>query len=1072
MALELANSHLELARTSNHPDLILARCEGAGTAISRIKGATRKALFPPKSVDDQTLCNEISTVYLEQGNLLANLGYRDRAKASISKAEKWRFAQVTDEKLVSLRPSTRPFSIHRALNPSVAFALAAIPGQYRLETKDTPTYSNVTQVSPEIFSQNVAKPDIKYDLPKPDERIASTPQLAYCLGLLLKASSLPSPSSSPLLATAPDEPLDEHQRTWILATTKDVDEQERLHSLAAKLIKAFIDDNLKDISTIAEIVYLAPILGQLHYQKLLGCFIDGIRQSTFLDFNLLEGLAQLLRGAAPGYLLEDDLVKILEVLSMRLQNTHQQSTQHLHQLTLMVSHVLDAMADCDVKGLNHEQLHAPLSAYLNELKNSSDPYLVYQAAYAHQALQYVPDDETPLQSMMRCTRVMVDGVSGILSAVKDLDVSGFLDGLSQLHKGATAVFQVAQAGFKGASSLINSGEGFLNSLKEGLSFSRKRTWYPALRAADTLLRGGLLENFKKLICEASCRRDPAFQWGICQRLGEIAVNPFWDASTRQSAIKFLGEIYKNDAYWGQQASVKQWILTILIQLSDLSESVIKSQAHTVLQGLENNGDAQRQALYHTCVSGSPSPYPLKVCSPPLASPSLISRVQDIPHVEDDLRRLKTRRQAGRENDIYIPPQAKASLQAPNDVLFPLMENVKDFLGSDRQVLLLLGDSGAGKSTFNRELEYALWNSYKTEEDRIPLHISLPAIYQPHQDLIKKHLVMNDFTEPQIREMKHREFILICDGYDESQQTYNLYTSNRLNQRGGWQAKMVISCRTEYLPKDYKNRFQPIGQNHIALPRLFQEAVLVPFSVTQVQDYIDQYVSLNKPLWQSKDYLEALNKIPNLLDLARNPFLLALSLEVLPQAMGVEQIKGLSGTKITRVALYDKFVEQWLERSEIRARENDLSPQARAAFEDLEHGDFTVTGIRFLKGLAASIYKKQAGHPVVEYLRYRDEGTWKSAFFSREDEIRLLREACPLVRNGNQYRFIHQSLLEYCLTLAVFDPQESKALDPLLDPVLQENTGSVSSLDEQGVSEEVPFRNQQPGVDHPLTWRNF
>ncbi|KAF9176368.1 hypothetical protein BGZ51_000854, partial [Haplosporangium sp. Z 767] len=95
--------------------------------------------------------------------------------------------------------------------------------------------------------------------------------------------------------------------------------------------------------------------------------------------------------------------------------------------------------------------------------------------------------------------------------------------------------------------------------------------------------------------------------------------------------------------------------------------------------------------------------------------------------------------------------------------------------------------------------------------------------------------------------------------------------------------MVISCRTEYLPKDYKDRFQPIGQGHIAAPGLFQEAVIVPFSVTQIQDYINQYVSLNNPLWQAKDYMEAFDKVPNLLDLVKNPFLLALSLEVLPRA---------------------------------------------------------------------------------------------------------------------------------------------------------------------------------------------
>ncbi|KAF9176444.1 hypothetical protein BGZ51_000644, partial [Haplosporangium sp. Z 767] len=395
------------------------------------------------------------------------------------------------------------------------------------------------------------------------------------------------------------------------------------------------------------------------------------------------------------------------------------------------------------------------------------------------------------------------------------------------------------------------------------------------------------------------------------------------------------EIYKNDADWGQQASIKQWILTILIQLSDSAESGTKSHAHTVLQELEKNGDAEKQALYQLSINGPPSPYPLKVCLPPLVSPSLLKRIQGIPDVEDDLRKLKTRRLAGRGDAVYIPPQAKANLQASDDMLFPLMESVKEFLGSERQVLLLLGESGAGKSTFNRELESTLWNSYKKREGCIPLHINLPAIDKPNQDLIAKHLRRNDFTEPQIREMKsYRKFILICDGYDESQQSHNLYTTNQLNQPGGWQAKMVISCRSEYLPQDYKDRFQPIDQDHITAPNLFQEAVIAPFSEAQIQDYIKQYVFQSRPLWRTKDYIEALGKVPNLLDLVKNPFLLTLSLEVLPRVVDVGQIHDLSGSRITRVALYDEFVEQWLERGKKRVGGNDLSQQAKAAFDTL------------------------------------------------------------------------------------------------------------------------------------------
>src|SRR5690349_4960293 len=104
---------------------------------------------------------------------------------------------------------------------------------------------------------------------------------------------------------------------------------------------------------------------------------------------------------------------------------------------------------------------------------------------------------------------------------------------------------------------------------------------------------------------------------------------------------------------------------------------------------------------------------------------------------------------------------------------------------------------------------------------------------------------------------------------------------------------------------------------------------------------------------------------------------------------------------------------------------NLNPQARAAFETLSNEGFTQNGIEYLKKLAVAIYKEQGGHPIVHYSRVIDEDSWKDAFFLREDK-QLLREACPLTRNGTQHRFIHQSLLEYGLARAVFDPRDARS----------------------------------------------
>ena len=492
-------------------------------------------------------------------------------------------------------------------------------------------------------------------------------------------------------------------------------------------------------------------------------------------------------------------------------------------------------------------------------------------------------------------------------------------------------------------------------------------------------------------------------------------------------------------------------------------------AETLLQELEAYGDDKKQALYRECREKGPISYPLKMTRPELAFPSLLDRVQDKQDVEFNLRRLKKQRTRERGIAVYIPPQAKTGFQAADDARFPLMEKVEEFLASEQKVFLLLGDAGAGKSTFSRELEFELWQSYKSKTGRIPLHISLPTIEKPEHDLISKQLQRSEFTELQILEMKHhRKLILICDGYDESQSTHNLYMSNRLNQPGEWDAQMVISCRSEYLGTDYRDRFQPGDRNRMFASSSFQEAVMVPFSIDQVQAYIKQYVSLYQPLWKEEDYKQALELIPSLNELARNPFLMTLSLEVLPRMVDPGQ---LSTARITRVELYGHFVEQWLERGKKRLAEKDLSPRMREAFEKLSSEGFTQSGIEYLKKLAVAIYKEQDGHPVVEYSQPKDEISWKDSFFGCVDK-QLLLESCPLTRNGNQHRFVHQTILEYSLACAISDIADKRNIS--VSASASSRRGSLSSI----LSFEMEDTSQEeataiePDPNSPLAWRSF
>ncbi|KAF8972371.1 hypothetical protein BGZ46_010142 [Entomortierella lignicola] len=927
----------------------------------------------------------------------------------------------------------------------------------------TPTegISQEQHIQQKIFIEDVTPKVAVYDLPGSTESITSTSQLAYCLSLL-------NPSS------LSNDVLDETQHAWSQDIVNDPDQKEKCQTMATDIVRAFVRDELKKPNAVVEVVSLTAVLDQQDSRKLLQAFVDGIDHSVLLNTHLLDGLAVLIRNAVQGYIQADDLIKILELLNTRLTDTHKQSTQHIYQISLTMSSVLDSMVDSQVEGLSREQLHEPLSSYLKDFKESSDPYLVYQAAYAYQALQYVPDDETILQTMIRRTGKVIQGISGVVSAVKALDLNGFISGLESIQEslsGAEAAIGLIKDTYENVKALAESGNDLMESLQDSLSFTRKSAWYPALRGLDRLILEGRFTEFETLVRDAPCKRNLAFQWGVCQRLGEISINDIWDDNIRKSSITFLEEIYANDATWGQDPTIKQFVLNILRQLGDSNKATIAKEAQTLLQRLKTNGSAAKKQLYQGFEKDAIM-HPITVSHPPREFP-LLEEIQNKPDVESPLQQLKRNRLQDQGRDIYISPRAKTSPKATED--FDLTSKVQEFLEGDKKVFLLLGDSGSGKSTFNRALETSLWQNYdKDNNNRIPLFVYLPAIEKPEHNMIDKQLSHYGFDEAQINELRAtREFIVICDGYDESQQTQNLYVSNLLNHPGGWRAQMVISCRTEYNGVDYKYFFEPTNRSGGEKNKLFQEAIFSPFSKDQIQDYVAQYVSLTKSSWDLDNYMQAIRQIPNLQDMVKNPFLLKLAMEVLPRMM--KKDSKFSSVHITRVRLYDEFLAQWIERNKIRLGEMDLSEHSKDAFKKLSNMGFQRNGMMYFIDFATSIYDNQNGNPLVIYSEIRDRGTWKESLLNDEDGKDILREAIPLARNADQYRFIHKSVLEYGLSLAVIDPSSDEDEENTVPRSSTSRRGSTSSdlsFEELASTEPRKTDTSQSLLDSPLGRRDL
>ncbi|KAI8355279.1 hypothetical protein B0O80DRAFT_425789 [Mortierella sp. GBAus27b] len=591
--LRLINVYLENASKEQDPDVAMVLCHDTEVSLSQAKKLAKRS-------KNQAVHKDIGAAYKELGKVLESKGYGIEARASYQKAEKWEYVPIRYCLMVwcyveiyigiltstlhhhcsrpgqdqghSLQPSESKSIESPTNNTPATVDTAGAPSP--VESKEIQGLNPIGTISQHIFTDKVPPPNVVSKLPQPDERLISTPQLACCLSLLRASYSL-------------NEVLEPVARDWLQSIANDEDEDERLKMLSMDVIRAYKRDEIKDSKIVSEVVCLAPVLDKQIFRDLLDDFYTGIDQAGMLKFQLLDGLAQMVQGADPGYLDADDLVKILQLLSSRLRDTHGQSRNHIYQLTMAASRVLDAMADTKVTGLDREALHLPLTNYLNTLKKDHDPCMVFQAAYAYQALLCVPDDESLWKATIRRTGKVIKGVSGLVSAVKGLDLNGFIEGLGSIQQGFEGVadmIDIVKTTVEGVSSLVEGGKTFIESLKEGLSFQRKCAWYSALRGADELIRQGEFASFKKLVCEAPCRLSLPFQWGVCQRLGEVAANPSWDVYTRRNAVSFLGEIYAKDEDWGHQESVKQWIIDILLIVSSSSENSLSCKSDGVIIG--------------------------------------------------------------------------------------------------------------------------------------------------------------------------------------------------------------------------------------------------------------------------------------------------------------------------------------------------------------------------------------------------------------------------------------------------------------------------------------------------------
>ncbi|KAF9975528.1 hypothetical protein BGZ75_000526, partial [Mortierella antarctica] len=315
---------------------------GHGTSASR-------SLTPSLAAHSRSVSHGAASVSSQQASMSSHTDNKSIQSQKTRMRDKIRnfFRSSKHEEKVAIQDGPSKTNIHHARAASTDITSAV----HSLKVSSSGTGSQPAIGMPEarlnVFSENVAKTSIGITLPKLDARIDSTSQLALCISLLPRnmASSLQheglnsaSDLTNKALCTTPSDDI---EREWIKAIEQNPIKQEHLRWLGSRIVEEFIKNAVRDPVAVSEVVLLGSVLDQVHYRKLLNCFIAELQESVLLDVDLLQGLVQLVQCAAPMYLDADDLVKILSILRKRLGDTNQQSLEHQYHLTLAVSRLLD-----------------------------------------------------------------------------------------------------------------------------------------------------------------------------------------------------------------------------------------------------------------------------------------------------------------------------------------------------------------------------------------------------------------------------------------------------------------------------------------------------------------------------------------------------------------------------------------------------------------------------------------------------------------------------------------------------------------------------------------------------------
>lgn len=617
--------------------------------------------------------------------------------------------------------------------------------------------------------------------------------------------------------------------------------------------------------------------------------------------------------------------------------------------------------------------------------------LEYQTRYAYAALVNIPTDRNRLNEILKIWPHIYSVIGTavlISSAILHPDPGKFFSGFDFFYK-------------REAHSMTRTFDKVINFIY--IKNKWYKEWYAALKVIDSALENNRLDLFEFLARSSECRKKEPFLKSLCQRLERIATSTT-NTEIAKNAIKFLADIVQDREFWGGSKYAAQSVADILERLGKIKSQDIKSYIEEVKNNMTRGSDFVL-------------PSPTASCNRFVPFQSFI--LNEIPnnlllkakekldlHPEPSLEILTNSIKKISE-DIYVKRTPAININDQYDSC-DLEADIDDFLkSSNKEVLLLLGMTGSGKTTFISHFVQSLWEKYRSgKSEWIPIYLDLP-LEQPSNNLISKYLGEKNFRRTQPEEWKDKQLVFILDGYDALEpESSTIYTRFGFNS---WtQSKIVVISRPLHR-RNYENEFLRYGARRNE--RNIQKQDLNLFSDEDIGIYIKKYRDHrpqryeNLPNSGDEDIYQSIKQSVSS-KLLGNPILLKRVLKYF-----LERGTG-------KIQLYDELVNKW-----IRHIEKPLSNYSEVYRKLKNNGGFKIRLLRFSEELALAMYKNNdTTAPVMRTLEQKSE---YAIFFTNEREYpKLLSLNAPLIykeEGKEEYKFIDESLRDYFVARALWEP---------------------------------------------------